>query len=172
MILSDEKQFMLKCDAVLPDEVQGLISKLEIELEKATPSGIGLAACQIGILKRAFIIRMPGKKNKLNFINPEIITKSQPLILKEEGCLSYPGTFITTLRYNRILIKDDIRPDGIELTGMVAIVAQHEFEHTNGESMFKSMLSNVGNSDICPCGSGKTFAACCKTELRRNMRVF
>ena len=66
-----------------------------LETMYAAP-GIGLAAVQIGILKRLIVIdisKKDEKKNPLFLINPEIISKSNNTSTYEEGCLSLPGHF-------------------------------------------------------------------------------
>ena len=59
--------------------------------------GIGLAAVQVGILKRILVIDVSSKdekKNPMSFINPVIKNLSKEMSIYEEGCLSIPGTFI------------------------------------------------------------------------------
>ena len=65
-----------------------------LETMYAAP-GIGLAAVQIGILKRVIVIDLSKeeKKNPLFIVNPEIIFKSKELVSYEEGCLSIPNQF-------------------------------------------------------------------------------
>ena len=66
-----------------------------LETMYAAP-GIGLAAVQIGILKRAIVIDLSKedeKRNPLFFVNPEITFKSKELVTYEEGCLSVPNQF-------------------------------------------------------------------------------
>ena len=76
------------------DQLRGLLDDM-LETMYSAP-GIGLAAVQVGILKRAIVIdvsRDKEKKNPFFLINPEIIYKSKNTSIHEEGCLSLPGYF-------------------------------------------------------------------------------
>jgi peptide deformylase len=171
MIVTDEDTLLIPSTPVLPGEAAELLTRLENELRMSEVQGIGLAACQIGVVKQAFIIRISAK-HSYNFINARITHLSEPLIFTAEGCLSYPGQSIRTLRYNTAVIVDDLNPQGIRLTGLPAIVAQHEHQHTIGQSMFRNQLSNIKDDGLCLCSSNLTFAKCCKAELRKHMRIF
>ena len=72
-------------------ELQNLMDDM-LETMYAAP-GIGLAAVQVGILKRVIVLdidQKEGKKNPIFFINPEIVDKSKNNSTYEEGCLSVP----------------------------------------------------------------------------------
>lgn len=170
MIVTDEALLLSPSLDVSKDEEGSLLERLEYELSQSKELGIGLAACQIGILKRAFIIRI-SKKHRYDFINPKITELAEPIIFTREGCLSYPGKQIRTLRYNKVEIFDDLHPEGLMLTGLPSVAVQHEYQHTLGQSMFRNELSNVKDDDLCLCGSNLVFSVCCKVELRKNMRV-
>ena len=82
-------------------EIKNLMDDM-LETMYAAP-GIGLAAVQIGILKRVIVIdlsKQDEKKNPLFIVNPEIISKSKQLISYEEGCLSIPNQFAEIKRPN------------------------------------------------------------------------
>lgn len=132
MIITDPNLLRIPCEPILPEEVQPLISKLEKELEasgKVGFPGVGLAAPQIGIGKSAAIIMV--ENIKFDLINPKIIEKYNPVLFSGEGCLSFPGIFKNTTRYNEIVVESNSRR--FILTGFLAIVAQHEIGHLNGE---------------------------------------
>lgn len=94
--------------------------------------GIGLAANQVGLTERIFVMEV--KDTYQEYINPEIIEKSEE-IKSKEGCLSFPGVVASVTRYNKIKIRaktfmgNDLEH---ELTGRDAICAQHEIDHLNG----------------------------------------
>lgn len=94
--------------------------------------GIGLAAPQVGILKKMFIM---GNKDKLFVcINPEIIT-GEGTEKDIEGCLSFPKLWLKVNRYKTIHVKYQVVTGDIveeSLTGIMARVFQHEFDHLNG----------------------------------------
>lgn len=98
-----------------------------------TADGIGLAAPQIGLSQRLFIVAT--KDGAKVFINPKITKTSFLKVVMEEGCLSIPGVFGTVKRPRRVTIQAlDI--DGkqflLEAEGLFARVIQHEYDHING----------------------------------------
>jgi len=114
------------------------------ELEKAmiefmiTNKGIGLAANQIGIAKRVFVM---GSNNIEGFplpfavFNPVIKEASTELVLDEEGCLSYPGLYLRLKRPSWIIAEyQDSSGDTKEIKadGYLAKCFQHEYDHLNG----------------------------------------
>ena len=118
-----------------------------LETMYAAP-GIGLAAVQIGILKRLIVIDISKdqeKKNPLFLINPEIIFKSKKTSIHEEGCLSLPGHFaeierpaeceINFIDYNGK--KKEIKADGL-----LSTCIQHEIDHLDGV-LFIDYLSKL-----------------------------
>ena len=123
-IVNDIKILKSKSKDVGYFEKFKIIKELQTTLQN-TKNGIGLSAIQIGIPKRVSIIRLPNFK--INLINEEIIEKSDPIRVKDEGCLSFPGLFLDTKRYNIIKLKN-----GKTYTGLRAVAIQHELDHTNG----------------------------------------
>ena len=118
------------------DELRTLLDDM-LETMYAAP-GIGLAAVQIGILKRLIVIdiaRDKEKKNPLFLINPEIISLSKKTSVYEEGCLSLPGHFAEIERPAECQIKfTDYNGKEKELkaTGLLGTCIQHEIDHLNG----------------------------------------
>ncbi|WMC17478.1 MAG: peptide deformylase [Enterobacteriaceae bacterium Cmel21] len=99
-------------------------------------NGIGLAANQIGINKRIFIIDISKKKNKkLIFINPKILNKEGEIFIKE-GCLSIPGIFKILKRYSYIKISA-LNTNGnyfvFKTRNIKSVCIQHEIDHLNGK---------------------------------------
>ncbi len=99
--------------------------------------GIGLAANQVGVDKRIFVIYyklIDKTKDFLVLINPEL-TAFEGKYEYEEGCLSVPGIFENVIRPEKVEVKfQDI--DGnehkIEADGLLARVIQHENDHLDG----------------------------------------
>ena len=126
-------------------ELKETIDKMAEIMYKA--KGIGLAANQVGILKRFFIMDVSQRegKNKLEvYINPEIVSTEGETIY-EEGCLSIPGYFAPVKRYAKIYVKAyDINGNPIErgLDEISAIVFQHEYDHLEG-ILFIDRLSPI-----------------------------
>ena len=102
-------------------------------------NGIGLAAVQVGILKRILVIDVSPKdeeKKPLCFINPIIKKISKEKSIYEEGCLSIPETFIEVERpkickVEYIDLKGNIKE--IECDGLLSTCLQHEINHLDGK---------------------------------------
>lgn len=97
--------------------------------------GVGLAAPQIGVSQRFFVVdtRRPGEQ--LVFINPVILETSQELVSHEEGCLSIPGLFCDVMRPESITVQaQDVAGKAFTLkaSGLLARVIQHEYDHLEG----------------------------------------
>ena len=110
--------------------------------------GIGLAAVQIGVLKRIVVIDIskdPEKKEPMYFINPEISCKSDFKESYEEGCLSIPDQFAKIERPSKCIVKFlDYNGSKKELKaeGLLATCIQHEIDHLNG-ILFIDYLSKL-----------------------------
>lgn len=101
-------------------------------------NGIGLAANQIGIAKRVFVMgsnNIEGFPAPFAVFNPVIKETSEELVLDKEGCLSYPGLWLTVKRPAWCIAEYQDR-DGnfneIKVDGYLAKCFQHEYDHLNG----------------------------------------
>ncbi|MEO1376980.1 MAG: peptide deformylase [Cyanobacteria bacterium J06635_10] len=115
---------------------------------------MGLAAPQIGELKRVFVLnqkRIAGEgshsyqpEDILCMVNPEI--EYQDFVIdSSEGCLSLPGRRETVKRFNLIKLKAlnrEIQPFNLTADGMLSILIQHEIDHLNG-----ILLIDIGNGE-------------------------
>jgi peptide deformylase len=107
--------------------------------------GVGLAAPQVGLLKRLFVMDCSlgkEKKQKVALINPVIETEEGEQI-GDEGCLSFPGIYLQVARPQRVVVRArDV--DGSEFTldvmDLEARCVSHETDHLDGE-LFISYLS-------------------------------
>ena len=128
------------------DELRILLDDM-LETMYAAP-GIGLAAVQIGILKRLIVIDISKdkeKKNPIFLINPEIISKSKNTSIYEEGCLSLPGHFAEIERPEECQIKYidyDGKKKEMKANGLLSTCIQHEIDHLNG-ILFIDYLSKL-----------------------------
>ena len=102
--------------------------------------GLGLAAVQVGSLKRMITydcsyIEEGAKKKPVVMINPKIVWTSKTRVLVEEGCLSFPDIFKNVERFEKVKVEY-IGLDGKKriksAKGMEAIVLQHETDHLDG----------------------------------------
>ena len=128
------------------DELRALLDDM-LETMYAAP-GIGLAAVQVGILKRLIVIDISKdkeKKNPLFLINPEIISLSKKTSVYEEGCLSLPGHFAEIERPAECQIKFidyNGKEKELKANGLLATCIQHEVDHLNGV-LFIDYLSKL-----------------------------
>jgi peptide deformylase len=120
---------------VLDDQVQRLVDDM-IETMYAAP-GVGLAATQIGVLQRIFVVDISVGRSLpdlIVMINP-VILECEGMQLEEEGCLSVPGFNATVVRPARTVVRGLDR-DGTERTidgrELLARAFQHEMDHLDG----------------------------------------
>jgi peptide deformylase len=124
----------------IDDTIRRLVDKMiEVMLKH---KGVGLAAPQIGVPLRLFIISLDMKKNKVKvFINPTV-TPSGELEIMEEGCLSVPGVSTKLRRFKKCKVTAT-NLDGDEFTelaeGLYARCLQHEYDHINGVTIADRM---------------------------------
>ena len=103
--------------------------------------GIGLAACQVGMLKAMivydvkYIDEKHPKKEPHVLINPSILERSKSLVSVEEGCLSFPNVFDQVVRNEKVTVeytdlegKKQIK----KIKGMESVCVQHELDHLDG----------------------------------------
>src|SRR5947207_1356497 len=121
--------------AVVDDEVHRLVDDM-IETMYAAP-GVGLAAPQVGVPVRLFVIDLSlGRRasDLIVMINPIFVAR-EGMQLEEEGCLSLPGFNATVVRPARAVVRGLDR-DGTEHeregTGLLARAFQHEMDHLDG----------------------------------------
>ena len=141
-ILRKESEPVEKVD----DELRRLLDDM-LETMYAAP-GIGLAAVQVGILKRLIVIDISKdkeKKDPLFLINPKIISKSKQTSTYEEGCLSLPGHFAEIERPAECqinFIDYNGKKKEIKANGLLSTCIQHEVDHLNGV-LFIDYLSKL-----------------------------
>ena len=131
-----------------PDPILRKVSKKIITFDKDLRSflndlaetmyefnGVGLAAPQVGVLKRVCVVDISHIGNSTQFyINPEIIWSDEP-VKSEEGCLSIPNYRDSVPRYRKIKVLAQ-SGEGIQFTqeaeDLEAFALQHEIDHLNG----------------------------------------
>ncbi len=100
--------------------------------------GIGLAANQIGLTKRVFVIgsyNIEGFPKPFALFNPRILEASEETSMFKEGCLSYPGLWLSIKRPAKITAEyqdSNANTHTVEMDGYVARCFQHELDHLNG----------------------------------------
>ena len=148
IITAPDPRLKLKAKAVaeVNDEVRRLMDDM-LETMYLAP-GIGLAAPQVGVLKRVLVVDVAGEEEKpapLKIANPEILWRSDELATYNEGCLSLPEHYADVARPAAIRLRyldyqNEIRE--IEAKGLLATVIQHEMDHLEGV-LFVDHISSV-----------------------------
>ena len=129
------------CDPV--DEFDAATAKLADELlgTMYDAPGLGLAAPQIGVLRRMLVMDCAKSDDgeapsPMCLINPEIVTRADDMNEREEGCLSLPGVFMPIQRPAAVRVRYQ-DPDGTEqerdFEGLWAVCVQHEMDHLDGK---------------------------------------
>jgi len=126
-----------KCEPVgeIDEEVRKLIDDMRETMYGA--SGVGLAACQVGVSRRVIVLDvspLDPQHTFLALINPEIVSEEGE-VDHEEGCLSVPDYLEKIKRKEKVCVKG-LSPEGMEVEingdGIFAIALQHEIDHVNG----------------------------------------
>lgn len=143
MIITDITSLRTPCTNVDSlEEAKEIIGKLQDELQNSAllgRAGIGLAAPQIGIHKNIAIIRISklnGRDFSFNLINPQVSNGRKAAFFDQEGCLSFPDMYKRVYRYQEICVTNYLNDQVIEkfiVTGLPAVVAQHEYDHLIGK---------------------------------------
>jgi peptide deformylase len=153
IITAPDPRLKLKAKPVakVGDEIRRLMDDM-LETMYLAP-GIGLAAPQVGVLKRVLVVDVAGEGEKpapLKIANPEILWHSDELLTYNEGCLSLPEHYADVSRPAAIKLRyldyqNEIRE--IEAKGLLATVIQHEMDHLEGV-LFVDHISAVKRSII------------------------
>ncbi|MBO6000528.1 MAG: peptide deformylase [Spirochaetales bacterium] len=138
-----------KCTPVteFDDALRILIQAMYETMEEA--DGIGLAAPQVGVDKRFFVVGLPDGTKK-EFINPQITGTSVETSPYEEGCLSLPNVYHEVIRPSKVIISaQDMNgnPFTLKASGLMARVIQHEYDHLDGV-LFIDHLSDEEKSKV------------------------
>jgi len=137
IILAPDSRLTTPCEPV--DGIDPALMRLMddmLETMYAAP-GIGLAAPQVGVLKRFFVVDVgeDDARDPRFFVNPEIVDRSDKTSLYEEGCLSLPKQFGDVERADAIHLRYQDRAGEqhtLDADGMLARCIQHEMDHLDG----------------------------------------
>jgi len=131
--MNDIKHSSTQIDLTTP-EVHGIIGLLKKKIKEIEYPC--LSAPQLGVYKRAFIIDLTENKSSPNiFINPEILSYSDNIVLVDETCASNPNKITPKNRIHDLIVSyydDMLQPRECELHGLTATIFQHEIEHLMG----------------------------------------
>ena len=126
---------------VIDDKIKQLAEDMFDTMHKW--DGLGLAAVQVGILKRIIVIDLYDDVSKFCLINPELIELSDETAEIEEGCLSFPNQFGKVVRAVKVKVKAldlDGKKVTLEAEGLVAQALQHEIDHLEGETFKEKII--------------------------------
>ncbi|MEG2361770.1 MAG: peptide deformylase [Christensenella sp.] len=130
--VDDDEVLHKKCRAVteITEHIRLLLEDMAETMY--TAGGFGLAANQVGVLRRLIVIDVGEGLMKL--VNPEFVTEEGEQIV-EEGCLSFPDVWGTVKRPARVVVRaknEDGQEIIVEGTDMLAKCLCHEMDHLNG----------------------------------------
>jgi len=124
---------------VVDDEVREMLDDMLDTMYRM--NGIGLAAVQVGVLKRMIVVDVNWRdeeaatRKPMKLINAEILSDSDEDSIYNEGCLSFPDQFSEVVRPKQIKVAyldEHGKPRELEAEGLLATCIQHEIDHTNG----------------------------------------
>lgn len=126
---------------VIDDKIRSLIEDMLETMHEQ--NGVGLAAVQVGILKRIVVIDIYDEKTPIiKIVNPVIIkTKGEQEV--EEGCLSFPNKFAKIIRPAEIVVEGlNEKGEKIKIVGkgLLAQALAHEIDHLNGEVFIDKII--------------------------------
>ncbi len=141
-ILSKKTNLVTKID---DETIRQLSDMLETMYHE---KGVGLAANQVGINKKMFVMDINDKNetpNPIKLINPEILSLSEDIVEGEEGCLSVPGVYADIERSLECSVKykdENGKEQILKADRLMAKCIQHEIDHLNGV-LFIDYLTNL-----------------------------
>ncbi len=115
------------------DDLARLVARMKRLMADA--NGVGLAANQVGVLRRVLVLRRDPDEEPIALVNPVIVGRGEATEVDDEGCLSLQGVTCPVERNVAVTVgaRD---PDGrelrVELDGLAARVVQHEIDHLDG----------------------------------------
>ncbi|WP_320123572.1 peptide deformylase [uncultured Sphaerochaeta sp.] len=127
-VLQEKCQKVTKFDNALKILVDAMFDTMD------EADGVGLAAPQVGVNQRLFVIHIRGAEKRA-YINPQIIETSIETDTDEEGCLSIPGVWHDVQRPARVTVQaQDVEGKvfQVKAEGLLARALQHENDHLNG----------------------------------------
>jgi peptide deformylase len=133
----------------IDERIRRLIDDMLATMYEA--EGVGLAATQVDVHERVIVIDVSeGRDSAVVLINPELVDKSEELLLGDEGCLSVPEIYDKVQRHARVRVRAADRSGEVrelEAEGLLSVAVQHEMDHLLGK-VFVEYLSPLKRSRI------------------------
>jgi len=114
------------------EDLERLVERMFALMHDA--SGVGLAATQVGVLQRVFVVE-PADEEPQALVNPHIVERSAETAVEDEGCLSLQGVLVPVERHVKVTVEAlDVHgaPLRLEFEDLGARVVQHELDHLEG----------------------------------------
>jgi peptide deformylase len=116
-------------DEILHRQVTRMMRRLE------ESAGAGLAATQVGVMRRVFVFRLSGELDVDVLVNPRIVSRSAERVIFHEGCLSFNAVTVAVERPAAVRVEgQDLagHPRAFEVEAFGASLVQHEIDHLDG----------------------------------------
>jgi peptide deformylase len=128
--------------ASVDDRIRRLVDDMLETMYDA--EGVGLAATQVDVHERVIVMDTSDTRDKpLVLINPELVARSEDMVVTDEGCLSVPTIYDKVRRHARVAVSALDRNGEVferEASGLMAVCVQHEMDHLMGK-VFVEYLS-------------------------------
>ena len=154
-VLRSEASPVSDFDDVLAEEVERMVQIMRDGM------GVGLAATQLGLLRRVLVFQAGSDAQPTVLVNPRIDWRSDDLVTAEEGCLSIPGVVVDVERplYVRVSALDPGgEPLSVEASGLEARVIQHEVDHLDGILTLQRTNKEQRQGAMRALREGETYA--------------
>ena len=125
---------------VVDDKIRELLDDMVDTMHKY--NGVGLAAVQVGILKRIIVIDLYDEKGPIKLVNP-VIVKEKGEQDVEEGCLSFPNKYARMIRPKEVTVEaldENGKKVKIHAKDLLAQALCHEVDHLNGITFVDKMV--------------------------------
>ena len=125
---------------VIDDKIRELLDDMVETMHKY--NGVGLAAVQVGILKRIIVIDLYDDKGPMKLVNPVIIKEKGEQEV-EEGCLSFPNKYAKMIRPAEVVVEaldENGKKVTIKAKELLAQALCHEIDHLNGITFVDKMI--------------------------------
>ena len=142
--IREEGDEILKKKSREVEQIDGRIKQLLDDMVETMHkyNGVGLAAVQVGILKRVIVIDLYDEKGPIKLINPVIIKEKGEQEV-EEGCLSFPNKYAKMIRPAEVIVEA-LNENGekikIKAKDLLAQALSHEIDHLNGITFVEKMI--------------------------------
>jgi peptide deformylase len=115
------------------EDLERLVERMTGLMSEA--QGVGLAATQVGILRRVVVVQPYADDEPLALVNPRLVVRSEEVATDDEGCLSLQGVLVPVERHAAVTVEAqgvDGAPLRVDYSDLAARVVQHELDHLDG----------------------------------------